>query len=93
MKHWRSRVRTELTLVAAKNWVTFTVGRTFAYMAVGLVENAVPSYNSEICPADVRGFFTGSLLFFNVLGGIWGSGMGRAYATETGNIGWLVCPP
>ena len=77
--------------VTANEWTTFTVGRTLAYLAVGMVENAIPNYNSEVCPVDVRGFFTGSLLFFNVLGGVWGSGMGRAYATETTNKGWMVC--
>ena len=79
-----------LTSVTAHEWIQFTAGRTFAYLAVGLVENAIPNYNSEICPTDVRGFFTGSLLFFNVLGGVWGSGMSRAYATVMGDKAWMV---
>jgi hypothetical protein len=30
------------------------------------------------------------MIFFNALGNLWGAGMSRAYATETGNRGWLI---
>ena len=45
--------------MTAKGWVQFSIGRVFAYLAVGLVENAVPSYASEISPAGSRGFLAG----------------------------------
>ncbi|WVQ85136.1 hypothetical protein IAT38_007301 [Cryptococcus sp. DSM 104549] len=76
--------------LTAKNWVVFSVGRVFAYLAVGLVENAVPSYTSEVTPAPLRGFFSGSLIMIVTLGNLWGAGMGRAYANETKRVGWLV---
>jgi hypothetical protein len=40
----------------------FSAGRVVAYLAVGLVENAAPSYESEVTPASLRGFVTGSLI-------------------------------
>ncbi|WVQ98401.1 hypothetical protein IAU59_005524 [Kwoniella sp. CBS 9459] len=42
--------------LTAKDWIVFTVGRIIAYLAVGVVENCVPSYISEISPAGVRGY-------------------------------------
>jgi len=76
--------------VVAHEWILFSVGRVLAYLAVGFVENAVPSYASELAPVSVRGFFSGSLLFFVLLGNLWGAGMSKAYATETGRIGWMI---
>jgi MFS family permease len=76
--------------VSAKHWVQFTIGRDVAYFAVGLVENAVPSYNAEISPAATRGLLSGSLMFFTALGNLWGAGMSRAFATETRKQGWMI---
>ena len=61
-----------------------------AYFAVGIVENVVPIYLSEICPASLRGFFAGLMNIVTVCGQLWGTGMGRAYATETAKKGWLI---
>ena len=47
-------------------------------------------YNSEISPASTRGLFAGAMILFNALGNFWGSGMSRAYATETSAKGWLI---
>jgi len=50
----------------------------------------VTHYNSEISPASTRGLLAGSMILFNALGNLWGAGMSRAFATETGDRGWLV---
>ena len=76
--------------LAAKSWQVFSIGRVFAYLAVGFVENAVPGYTSEIAPAPLRGFFSGSLVFIVTLGNLWGTGMSRAFVHETSRIGWMV---
>lgn len=74
----------------------FTVGRVFAYMAVGYIENLVPTYSAEIAPPALRGFCAGLLTPVITLSSVWGAGMAQAYATETRPIGWLVpvgkCP-
>jgi MFS transporter, SP family, sugar:H+ symporter len=60
-------------------WIQFTIGRVVvAYIAVGLVENAVPAYNAESSPAAARGLMAGSLMTVTALGNIWGAGMSRA---------------
>lgn len=76
--------------LTASQWVQFTVGRIIAYFAVGLAENAVPSYNAEVSPAAARGLLSGSLMVFTGLGNLWGSGMSRVYATETRDKGWII---
>lgn len=76
--------------MTAKHWLQFTIGRDVAYFAVGLVENAVPSYNAEISPAATRGLLSGSLMFFTALGNLWGAGMSQAFATHEGREGWMV---
>lgn len=76
--------------VTAKEWIQFSIGRVIAYLAVGIVENAVPGYTAEITPVQVRGFFVGSLAFFVTGGNLWGAGMSRAFVTETQNRGWQI---
>ena len=76
--------------VTAKEWIQFSSGRVLAYLAVGIVENVVPAYTSEITPIQVRGFFTGSLPLFVVAGNLWGAGMSRAFVTETSSKGWII---
>lgn len=76
--------------LATTNWIAFTVGRCLAYLAVGLVGAASPSFTADIVPAPLRGTCAGSLILFNALGNLWGAGMGRAYATEQRPIGWYV---
>ena len=70
--------------------MVFTVGRIIAYLGIGIVENAAPAYCSEISPAAVRGFKTGSMTVLVTGGNLWGAGMSRAFATEQGKIGWIV---
>ncbi|WVW80523.1 hypothetical protein I302_102508 [Kwoniella bestiolae CBS 10118] len=76
--------------LTAKNWQVFTVGRVIAYLSVGIVENCVPSYISEISPAGVRGFMSGTMTVLVTAGNLWGAGMSRAFATETRKIGWII---
>lgn len=76
--------------MTAHSWIQFSIGRIVAYFAVGLVENAVPSYNAETSPAAARGLLAGSIMVVTSLGNLWGAGMSRAYQTETSNNGWLI---
>ncbi|WVQ68314.1 uncharacterized protein L199_006521 [Kwoniella botswanensis] len=76
--------------LTAKNWQVFTVGRIIAYLSVGIVENCVPSYISEISPAGVRGFMSGTMTVLVTVGNLWGAGMSRIFATETRKIGWII---
>ena len=87
--------------LSAKEWIQFTTGRVLTYLAVGLVDTTVPTYEAELAPAALRGFFAGNVQVFVHIGAIWGSSMSRAFATETGRVGWMVpvgvqmivCPP
>lgn len=76
--------------MTAQHWMQFTIGRDVAYFAVGLVENAVPSYNAETSPAATRGLLSGSIMLLTTLGNLWGAGMSRAYATTSTKEGWLI---
>lgn len=61
-----------------------------AYVAVGIVENAVPSYEAELAPSALRGFLAGNVQVFVHIGAMWGACMSYAYRFETGRIGWMV---
>lgn len=76
--------------ISASSWIQFTTGRVVAYLAVGIVEPAIPTYQAELAPAALRGFFAGNVQVLVHLGSIWGAGMSRAYAYEQGSKGWRV---
>lgn len=76
--------------ISATNWIQFSIGRVFAYLAVGIVEPLIPTYQAELAPAPLRGFFAGNVQVLVHLGSIWGAGMSRAYANEEGKEGWMV---
>ncbi|KAH8881843.1 general substrate transporter [Thozetella sp. PMI_491] len=76
--------------LTSHEWPQFVVGRMIAYSAVGLVENAVPSYNAEVSPAALRGLLSGSIMLVTAVGNLWGAGMSRAYATASGQEGWII---
>ena len=61
-----------------------------AYLAVGIVEPLVPTYQAEIAPSSLRGFFAGNVQVLVHVGSIWGAGMSHAYANETGRKGWMI---
>ncbi|KAK5273415.1 hypothetical protein LTR96_000014 [Exophiala xenobiotica] len=60
------------------------------YLAVGIVEPTIPTYQAELAPAAIRGFFAGNVQVLVHLGSIWGAGMSRAYAYEQGRKGWMI---
>jgi len=76
--------------LTAKNWISFTVGRIIGYMGVGLVENAVPGYCSEISPAALRGFMSGSMTVLVTTGNTIGVGVTLPFVNEVRSIGWMV---
>jgi len=76
--------------LTATNWIVFTVGRIIAYIGVGLVENATPGYCSEVSPAAIRGFMSGSMTVLVTVGNTIGVGMSLPFATEMGRIGWII---
>lgn len=76
--------------ISAHSWIQFSIGRVFAYMAVGIVEPTIPQYQAELAPAPLRGFFAGNVQVLVHLGSIWGSGMSRAYSNETAPKGWMI---
>ncbi|KAJ9635684.1 hypothetical protein H2204_005644 [Knufia peltigerae] len=76
--------------MTAKGWQQFTIGRNFAYLSVGLVENLAPAYCAEIAPSSLRGLLAGSITFVVALGNLWGAGMSRAFIKETSDRGWLI---
>ena len=49
----------------------------------------VPAH-AQIAPATLRGFFAAIMNLVVGSGNLWGSGMGRAYATVTTRVGWQV---
>lgn len=76
--------------ITARSWIQFSIGRVLAYVAVGIVEPTIPTYQAELAPAPLRGFFAGNVQVLVHLGSIWGAGMSRAYAYEEGKKGWMI---
>lgn len=76
--------------LTAQSWIQFSIGRVFAYLAVGIVENTIPSYEAELAPAPLRGFLAGNVQVFVHVGAIWGACMSYAFATSTEKAGWMV---
>ena len=72
--------------ISANSIAAFAAGRTVTYLAAGLVENIVPAYTSEITPAPLRGFFTGSLVTFLLIGNLLGAALPRAYANSLTDV-------
>jgi SP family sugar:H+ symporter-like MFS transporter len=57
---------------------------------VGITENAVPTYQSEIVPAGARGAVVSSIQFFIAVGGFISSGVNKRFSTDNTDEGWLV---
>ncbi|KAL4914442.1 major facilitator superfamily domain-containing protein [Aspergillus aurantiobrunneus] len=68
----------------------FIVGRMLIYGAVGLVENVVPTYESEICPAPLRGFCVGSIQLFLTFGSLIAGVVNEGLSKLTTDAGWMV---
>jgi len=74
----------------SKKAAQFIIGRIVVYIGVGIVENVVPTYQSEIVPAPARGFVVGSLQMFLVCGSLVASGVNRRYSTSVVSSGWII---
>ncbi|KAK7054677.1 hypothetical protein VNI00_003140 [Paramarasmius palmivorus] len=82
-------IGTILQLSAKSPW-QFLVGRIVVYIGVGIVENVVPTYQSEIAPARLRGPIVGSLQLLLVCGALIASGVNKKYSTSLENSGWQI---
>lgn len=60
------------------------------YIAVGLVENVVPTYQSEIAPAALRGFFVGSIQLCLTIGALVAGIVNEAISHRTDASGWQI---
>ncbi|KAL0578680.1 hypothetical protein V5O48_003300 [Marasmius crinis-equi] len=76
--------------LTAKKSAQFLVGRIIVYIGVGIVENVVPTYQSEIVPAGLRGPVVGSLQMLLACGALVASGVNRRYSTSLVNSGWQI---
>ncbi|KAF9632966.1 hypothetical protein BFW01_g3829 [Lasiodiplodia theobromae] len=76
--------------VTSKTVAQFTVGRILIYTAVGLVENVTPTYQSEVSPAPLRGFFVGSLQLFLTFGSLIAGIVNNEMAKIATQAGWMV---
>ncbi|KAH8890198.1 general substrate transporter [Thozetella sp. PMI_491] len=68
----------------------FVAGRFLVYTAVGLVENVVPTYQSEIAPAALRGFFVGSIQLCLTFGSLIAGIVNQAMSSKADNTGWQI---
>ncbi|RDL36237.1 Uncharacterized protein BP5553_06849 [Venustampulla echinocandica] len=68
----------------------YTVGRIIIYTAVGLVENVVPTYQTEISPAPLRGFFVGALQLFLTFGSLLAGIVNNFMSKRTDDSGWII---
>lgn len=68
----------------------FVAGRFIVYVAVGLVENVVPTYQSEIAPAALRGFFVGSIQLCLTLGALVAGIVNEVLSSRTNASGWQI---
>ncbi|PLB49104.1 general substrate transporter [Aspergillus steynii IBT 23096] len=60
------------------------------YTAVGLVENVVPTYESEICPAPLRGFCVGSIQLFLTFGSLIAGIVNQYLSKSNTDMGWML---
>nr|GAT54428.1 hexose transport-related protein [Mycena chlorophos] len=77
----------------AQNAAWMFVGRFFIGWAVGSLSAAVPLYNSEISPPELRGTVV-SIQQFSIVTGICISfwvGFGTNFISETNSASWRVC--
>ncbi|KAL5349781.1 hypothetical protein ACLOAV_004814 [Pseudogymnoascus australis] len=68
----------------------YTVGRIIIYTAVGLVENVVPTYQTEISPAPLRGFFVGSIQLFLTFGSLIAGIVNNSMSNSDTDAGWII---
>ncbi|KAI4602587.1 hypothetical protein KJ359_007803 [Pestalotiopsis sp. 9143b] len=76
--------------VTSKHPAQYTVGRIIIYTAVGLVENIVPTYQTEISPSPLRGFFVGSIQLFLTFGSLIAGIVNNSMSYYTTDAGWII---
>ncbi|GJC81843.1 major facilitator-type transporter ecdD [Colletotrichum liriopes] len=76
--------------VTSKHPAQYTVGRVIIYTAVGLVENVVPTYQTEISPSPLRGFFVGSIQLFLTFGSLIAGIVNNSMSYYTTDAGWII---
>ncbi|KAF5655595.1 sugar transporter [Fusarium sp. NRRL 25303] len=76
--------------VTSKKPAQFIVGRFLVYTAVGLVGNVVPTYQSEIAPGALRGFFVGSIQLCLTTGSLIAGIVNESMSRKTDNSGWQI---
>lgn len=76
--------------MTSKHSAQFIVGRFLVYTAVGLVENVVPTYQSEIAPAPLRGFFVGSLQLCLTSGSLIAGVVNESMSRKINDSGWQI---
>ncbi|CAI4214322.1 unnamed protein product [Parascedosporium putredinis] len=76
--------------VTSNNPAQFIVGRFLVYTAVGLVENVVPTYQSEIAPGVLRGFFVGSIQLCLTTGSLIAGIVNESMSKKVNNSGWQI---
>ncbi|KAL1406129.1 hypothetical protein Q8F55_007812 [Vanrija albida] len=77
---------------AAENAQMIFAGRFFIGLAVGSLSTAVPMYNSEISPAEVRGTMVGTWQLSVTLGIMisFFVGFGTNYISDTNSVAWRL---
>ncbi|KAK5688048.1 hypothetical protein LTS10_000026 [Elasticomyces elasticus] len=68
----------------------FIVGRYLVYTAVGLIENVVPTYQTEIAPSALRGFFVGSIQLCLTTGSLIAGIVNNSVSKRENNSGWQI---
>ncbi|KAF8591041.1 general substrate transporter [Ramaria rubella] len=76
--------------LTSKRPAQFLVGRVLVFVGIGVAENVVPTYQSELLPAAKRGFFVGSAQLFILLGALVANGVNRFYSTFQTSQGWII---
>ncbi|KAI1846019.1 hypothetical protein JX266_007828 [Neoarthrinium moseri] len=76
--------------VTSHNVPQFTIGCFLVNLVVALVENVVPTYQSEIAPAPLRGFFVGSIQLCLSFGSLIAGVVNEAMLSKFDDMGWQV---
>lgn len=88
---WICLLGAALTAAAINPEMIFA-GRFFIGLAVGSLSTAVPTYNSEVAPAEVRGAVGGTWQLSVTLGIMLSffAGFGTNYISDTSSISWRL---
>jgi SP family sugar:H+ symporter-like MFS transporter len=82
--------RIVLYFVSDLPFVSVSARSPLTFQAVGITENAVPTFQSELVPAGARGAFVASIQFFISIAGLISSGVNKAFSTGTDPRSWII---